>query len=311
MQTGAVLCWGDNRSGELGNSSTTDSPVPVGVAGLSSGAVAVSAGDGHTCALTQAGAVECWGDNSHGQLGNSSTTDSPVPVTVEITGDVVSVSAGTYHSLAVTAAGDVKYWGDSSYGELGSYSPLVGPSPVPADVAGLSSGAAAVSTAEIHTCVVMAAGGVRCWGDNMFGELGNGTTGGSSTPVDVLGLAGTVTAVSSGENHTCVVTSLGAAQCWGDNLFGQLGNGTTVVSDVPVNVVGLGSPVVAISAGWGGVFESWSVNGGNRHTCAATTSGAIQCWGSNDSGQLGNNSTTSSPVPVDVVGFATGGAGGG
>ena len=298
---GAALCWGDNRDGELGNGSTTNSATPVGVVGLSTGVVAISAGDGHTCALTTAGAVECWGDGSHGQLGNGGTANSSVPTDVAGLAEcVVSVSAGTYHTCAATAAGGVKYWGDSSYGELGNFSPPVAAAFVPTDVIGAPSTSIAVKTAEIESCILTSAGSVSCWG---AGDLGDGTTMGSSEPVNVSGLLSPVTAISVGESHACAVTVQGGAMCWGNNLYGQLGNGTTAGGAVPVVVSGLDSGVTAIAAGWGGQFESWSVNGGNRHTCAVIQGGAIQCWGSNDSGQLGNGSTTSSSVPVEVVGF--------
>lgn len=153
---------------------------------------------------------------------------------------------------------------------------------------------------------------MKCWGYNADGELGNGTTTLSSTPVDVSGLTSGVSAISAAGSHTCAVTSSGAVKCWGKNGTGQLGNGISSgpqtcsfgsCSTTPVDVTGLTSGVSAIVAG--GDVEG-------DHTCAWTTSWSVKCWGRNDLGQLGNGSNTGpqtcgsyacSTTPVDVVGF--------
>jgi alpha-tubulin suppressor-like RCC1 family protein len=106
--------------------------------------------------------------------------------------------------------------------------------------------------------------------------------------VAVTGLSSNVTAIAAGGSHTCALTTAGAVQCWGSNASGQLGNNSTTNSQLPVAVTGLSSDVTAIAAG-------------QSHTCALMTSGAVQCWGDNEDGQLGNNSTTNSSVPVTVV----------
>jgi alpha-tubulin suppressor-like RCC1 family protein len=137
---------------------------------------------------------------------------------------------------------------------------------------------------------VTTAGAVKCWGDNTYGELGDGTTTSSTTPVDVVGLGSGVASVSAGWMHTCVVTTAGAVKCWGYNGFGELGDGTTTSSTTPVDVVGLGSGVASVSASSG-------------HACAVTSAGAVKCWGVNDYGALGDGTTTDSTTPVDVVGL--------
>ncbi|NMM32959.1 MAG: RCC1 repeat-containing protein, partial [Phycicoccus sp.] len=126
-----------------------------------------------------------------------------------------------------------------------------------------------ISAGSYHSCAVTTAGAVKCWGVNKVGELGDGTTTSSSTPVDVVGLGSGVAAVDAGWEHTCALTTAGAVKCWGYNSNGELGYGTTTYySNTPVDVVGLGSGVAAITAGM-------------RHTCALITGGAIKCWGSN------------------------------
>jgi alpha-tubulin suppressor-like RCC1 family protein len=288
---GAVKCWGANESGELGNGAVGDSAVPVDVVGLSAGAVSVSAGYTHTCALTAAGAVKCWGKNEHGQLGNNTKKDSLVPVdAVGLPPGIVSVSAGKRNTCAVTSAGAVKCWGfNDNFGQLGDGD--TEDSVFPVNVVGLSSGALGVFAGDEAPCAIVGAGAVKCWGWNYYGQLGDSTQLSSKVPVDVLGLSAGVVAVSPGFDHSCAITAAGGVQCWGWNLFGQLGAGPNVLGEaIPTDVVGLTSGVSSVSAGV-------------EHTCALTTAGHVKCWGDNTSGQLGNNSDKGTDEPVDVVGF--------
>ena len=283
---GGVKCWGLST---LSDGSTTNSAVPVDVVGLGSGVKAVSAGLGYTCAVTLAGAVKCWGDNTYGQLGNGTTTSSAVPVGVVGLGSgVVAVSAGEFHSCAVTSAGAVKCWGHNAFGEVGDGTTAQSVAPV--GVVGLGSGVVAVSAGEFHSCAVTLAGAVKCWGFNAVGELGDGTTAQSVAPVGVVGLGSGVVAVSASGFHSCAVTAGGSVRCWGRNPNGELGDGTTIDSAVPVGVVGLGSGVVAVSAS-------------RSDSCAVTSLGAVKCWGYGD---LGAGASTQSAVPVGVVGLGSG-----
>ncbi len=151
----------------------------------------------------------------------------------------------------------------------------------------------AIATGATHTCAIVAGGAVRCWGSNGDGELGDGTNTGRLAPVAVSGLGAGVTAIAAGDRFTCALTSGGAVTCWGANGFGQLGDGTTTASNVPVAVSGLSSGVTALSA----------VHG--AHACAATASGVV-CWGRNDAGQLGDGTTVDRSVPVPAAGVAGG-----
>ena len=266
---------------------------PVEVMGVSSGIDAIVGGAIHKCVVTMTGAVECWGYNGAGQLGNGTKTDSllvPVKVT-DLSSGVLRVAAGMSHSCAVTTTGAVKCWGNNSVGKLGNNSTTQ--SLVPVDVAGLSSGVLAIAAGPDQTCAVTSEGGVKCWGGNSFGQLGNNSTTKSLVPVDVTGLSTGVVALAAGWSHTCALTSAGAVTCWGDNQYGQLGNDTTISSLVPVEVDGLSSGVVALSAGAG-------------FTCALTNVGAVKCFGGNEHGELGNNTTTNSKSPFDVVGLSAG-----
>jgi alpha-tubulin suppressor-like RCC1 family protein len=236
---------------------------PTSPAGAASGnAIAVVAGSAHNCALLSDGSVRCWGDNQGGQLGDGSRTRSESAVTVAGLTGVTAISswAGTY-TCALTGAGGVKCWGSGAVGS-GATSPTL----TPADVAGLTSGVRAISAGFDHACAVTDGGGVTCWGLNGLGQLGNGSTTASSAPVPVTGLTSGVAAVAAGQTYTCALTAAGGVKCWGTNASGQLGNGSTTASLVPVDVVGLSSGVRAIAAG-------------ASYTCAVLTSGGVKCWG--------------------------------
>jgi alpha-tubulin suppressor-like RCC1 family protein len=292
---GGVRCWGGNVEGDLGVSSATtpSSSVPVQVTGLTSGVTSLSVGSQTACAVTAGGGVQCWGANDGAQLGNvSATTSSPVPVRVTgLTSGVTAVSVGANSACALTAGGGVECWGSNTFGDLGNGSTLAS-SPVPVPVTGLASGVTAVSVGTGTACAVTAGGGVECWGDTNFGGLQTGTTTTSSVPVQVMGLTSGATAVSMGADSACAVVA-GGAQCWGDNTYGELGNGSMTTSLVPVPVTGLTGGVTAVSVGL-------------EFACAVTAGGGVQCWGENGDGQLGNNSRTSSSVPVQVMGLTSG-----
>ena len=215
------------------------------------GAVTVSAGSSHSCALTASGGVTCWGDNELGQLGDGTYTQSSVPVGVlGLSSGVVAVAAGGDSTCAVMSVGTVKCWGYSGEGQLGSGTTT--DSGVPISVLGLRPGVVAVSVGIEHTCALTSAGSVQCWGSNSDGQLGNGnyTFNPVPLPVDVVGLGSGVVTVSVGLSYSCALTSVGAVECWGDNSQGELGDGTiSFGSLVPVGVVGLGSGTVAFSAG--------------------------------------------------------------
>lgn len=309
---GGVRCWGTSEYGQLGNGApfdTTNYLVPVQVTGLTSGVAAIAAHNSdHTCALTTAGAVKCWGDDSEGELGsgvphtNTSSTNSATPIDVAGLGaGVKAIAVGDLHSCAVTAAGGVKCWGNNEYGQLGNDSNEATNTAV--DVIGLTSGVSQIAAGSRHTCAITTAGGLKCWGSNVDGELGDDSTNGSRVPTDVIGLASGVTQVTAGRFVTCAIVG-GAAKCWGNNNVGQVGNG--VSSGVggggddphtPAQVMGMTSGVTQISTASG-------------LTCAVA-GGATKCWGANSYGNLGNNSDGAfqSFVPVGVTGLASGGLG--
>lgn len=284
---GDARCWGTNQYGELGDGTTTSSNTPVAVHGLPSPPAAITAGYHHTCALTSAGGVWCWGYNLYGQLGDGTTTSSTTPVAVQgLPSQPIAISAGGFHTCALTSAGEVWCWGRNDYGELGDGTTTQRETPV--QVAGLASAATTIAAGGLHTCALTATKTLQCWGYDGYGELGDGTTTNSSTPVSVTGLTDEPIAITGGIYHTCIATTAGGAECWGYNAKGQLGDGTRTSSTRPVHVVGIDGAVVGISAGF-------------DHTCARTSSGGAWCWGDNTAAQLGDGTEMYSFVPVQVI----------
>ncbi len=289
---GGVKCWGYNANGELGNGKNADSSSPVDVQGLASGIVAIDAGDDHTCAVTNSNRLKCWGKNAFGQLGDWTKINRSVPVESPFFGGgVADVSAGWGHTCVQTAEGWAKCWGNNAYGQMG-FGKLTDIHLPAEDVVNLNGRVLAVTADGSQTCALTAGGGAQCWGNNRYGQLGDGTTQKQYEPVQVTGLTSGVGKIEAGWNHTCAVTSGGEMKCWGWNFYGQLGDGTTVNQNVPARVEYLTNGVKEIALGWG-------------HTCMVTELGGVKCWGLNGSGQLGDGTWADSMVPLTVIGLGS------
>jgi alpha-tubulin suppressor-like RCC1 family protein len=305
---GTIVCWGGNFDGSLGNGNSTASPTPVVVAGLS-GAVGIAAGRAHTCALLYDGTVRCWGDNGYGQLGNNSFVDSLVPVSVVSLTSAVAIAAGEDYTCALVVGGTVRCWGGNVSGQLGDGTNAN--SAVPVAVVALTN-VVALATAggsfagEGHTCAVLASGGVRCWGLNNFGQLGNSTTQDRNVPDVVSGLTDAV-GVTAGSGHTCVVRATGAAACWGRNGVGQLAAADTGDHTTPTAVIvtftTVGNVVTPIPLSGVVAMAAESRIDASAHTCSLQSSGLPLCWGDNSGGQLGDGTSTDRPRPTSVPSF--------
>lgn len=288
---GRVLCWGHNLSGQLGDGTLGYRTVPATVQSASP-VVALDAGGSHTCTLDSAGSVACWGWNRFGQVGDGSGTTRNAPVTVGGLGaGVRDIGVSDLHSCARMSNGSLRCWGDNSCGQVGDGGFDHRFSPVLASAVNFNVAFAAPGDG-LHTCATTAAGGVKCWGFNISGQLGNGGSTTSRTPVDVAGLGSGVVALSLA-NHSCALTAAGSVKCWGP---GPLGNGQATGSSTPVEVSGLGGAVAIVAAGGSGSTTS-------RHTCVAMTAGGVKCWGTNSQGQLGDGSNTEQLLPVGVMGL--------
>lgn len=233
--------------------------------GLASGVVAIATGGYHTCALTTAGAVQCWGRNSNGQLGDSGNTNHNTPQQVTgLTSGVAAIAAGDYHTCARTTAGAVQCWGWNIFGQLGDGS--YNSSNVPQPVTGLGSGVAAIEAGGNHTCAQTTTGALQCWGNNFYGQLGDGSKISSNTPQPVTGLASGVEAIAGGDYHTCALTTDGAAQCWGYNGNGELGNGSNTDREIPTRIavaqaIDLPVPFAAPGAGASSTLSATASSG--------------------------------------------------
>jgi len=275
-----------------GHTSETDLSITVNAvsAGGTVRVNGLAAGGDHTCALLDE-RILCWGENGYGQLGNGGTANAYLPVVVAGLEGARAVAAGPYHTCAV-AGGGTHCWGYNDEGQLGNGTKSRSAMPVPV-LSDAGDGARSVAAGLRHSCLV-AGGGVQCWGDNFWGQLGIGVLGddaGIPMAVQVQGLPPGAVAVAAGFFHTCALVD-GGVLCWGRGDSGQLGNGSRVNKSLPVPVTTLPAGVRAIAAG-------------SNHTCAISDGGAW-CWGQNFSGQLGDGSIGESPLPVPVL--APGGA---
>ncbi len=296
---GAALCWGKD-SGQLGTGAATNasSPTPAPVCADAActtpltAIIAIAAGGSHTCAVTSAATVKCWGDNEDGQLGDGTQAASDTPVDVVGITTATAITTGESHSCALTSAGAAVCWGSNGEGQIGDDRACGRRCIAPSQVAGLESGVTAISAGGLHTCALLDDGTVRCWGFNFEGQSGDGTSANIRvTPVPVTGLGGilAISANGSFRGHTCAITAAGGVACWGDNANGQLGDGTTEDRAEPVAVAGLSGPVVALSSG-------------DAHVCVLGEDGRVLCWGHNGAGQLGDGTQTERHLPVVVGG---------
>jgi alpha-tubulin suppressor-like RCC1 family protein len=346
-----AYCWGFNQDGELGNGSTAMSMQAVATAG-GLNFRQVSGGKYHSCGVTLSGEGYCWGSNLEGQLGREVEVQSETPVLNSRAITFGSISVGRAHSCGLTLTGVAVCWGSNIGGGLGYATAHTS-----SDTAGFvrtSQIFRRIASGGLHNCALNNANQAYCWGYNDQGQLGNGTTTtifpdtALTAPPWVLPVSGGLAfdSITAGYRHTCALTSAGAAYCWGDNSWGQLGDGTSTRSLVPVPVAG-GLSFASLSAGyyhtcgilitgeahcWGrntpnaiqetaggqigdgtttnrpspalvsGGLLFQSISAGEISTCGVTTTGVAYCWGDNEYGQLGTGTTASFLVPTRIAG---------
>jgi hypothetical protein len=243
---------GANAHGQLGDSTSQDHPTPTNVAGLASGITAIAAGDAHTCALSTEGAIQCWGSNSDGQLGDGTTESRSTPVQVSgLTSGIAAIAADGGRSCAISDHGNVQCWGRNFAAGLGANAN----SSTPTDIPQLSSGIDSIAVSDTQTCILSAGGSMQCWGPNAYGHEGTSAIGGR------------VATIALGNMHTCALTTDGRLFCWGDNSDGQLGDPVGRGRSTPARATSFAGSVAAVSAG-------------QNRTCVITSeAGAIECVG--------------------------------
>lgn len=291
-------CWGWNNRGQLGNGATTDSLVPVAVdttALAGKEITALTSGSDHSCVIAS-GQAYCWGSDYKGQLGTSTTNTTaltPTPVGGALAGEQLSWIDAGYETTCAITGGTAYCWGAAGSGAVGTGNTGTNidfPTAVRTDGVLAGKTVSRISSGTDITCAVADAI-AYCWGKNTNGQIGNNSTANSPVPVavDASGvLAGkSIISISAGDRHVCAIANAGV-YCWGDSNYGQLGNGTTVQSLVPI----------AVSGPWGSTPVDL-VSAGKGQSCASAD-GKAYCWGYNSYGQVGNGGTANALTPAAV-----------
>ena len=235
-----LWCWGANWFGMLGDGTSVDEVTPTQVAALGGAVATVSARHYETCASKTDNTLWCWGQNYMGELGIGTAALHATNQVTALGASVAEISVGQYHACARMTGNRLWCWGANWYGEIGDGTMIERDLPV--EVAALGSLVAEVSGGFGHTCARTADNRLWCWGANWYGEIGDGTTGDASLPVEVTALGSMVAEISAGGAHTCARKAEGTLWCWGHNSEGQLGDGSTVDQHAPVEVTALGCP---------------------------------------------------------------------
>lgn len=334
VQSGSVYCWGNNSLGQLGLGDTANRGDQAGEMGnglpavvLARPAVSIAAGTAHTCAVLDDGSLQCWGDNSAGQLGLGDTATrgdgagemgANLPTVDVGNGRTVrQVAAGVDFTCALLDNGAVKCWGGNVAGQLGLGDTAargdgageMGDA-LPAVALGTGRTAIAISAGGAHACAVLDTHALKCWGSNFFGQLGLGDTNdrgddpgemGDALPAVNLGTGRTAGAITTGRFHTCAQVSVAGMKCWGAATYRQLGYGDTVQRGDEPGEMGDALPTIDLSY----TTDQMRIQGLSalsEGTCALLDSPlgfrAVKCWGRNDRGQMGTGDTTTMSQPT-------------
>ena len=283
----SVRCWGYNNKGQLGTSSNSlpNSWIVQVIKTLSNVTYIASnpftEDNSYNCVIINDGTVKCWGDNSSGQLGTSTTVTiaTSTPINVYGLSGVRSIALGNSHSCAVINNGEVKCWGDNSSGQLGTSTTVTIATSTPINVYGLS-GVRSIALGNSHSCAVINNGEVKCWGNNSSWQLGTSTVYYSSSPISISGL-GTATTISLGDNHSCSLVNDGNVWCWGNNEYEQLG----YVDDSWWKLGTINFKRASIKKI--NIDNVRSISSGPNNNCVIKNDGNVWCWGENYYEQLG------------------------
>jgi len=282
LSDGSGKCWGENGNGQLGDGTEISSSVPVSINGLTD-VKSISLGYSYTCAVLKNGSIKCWGSNQY--LSDQIVLDNVKNISISEASDVWPLESS---ACAVLNDGTVKCWGANGYWQLGDSTAGFYSIETPVTVTGINN-ASDISVGMEHTCALLNNGTAKCWGNNDFGQVGNGETDLLSPPVTVAGLNG-LRSIIAGRWSTCAILTDRTVKCWGNNYSGWLGVDITESEAsaiiTPTSVKGLAN-----------VFQL------SNNACALMNDETIRCWGDNRWGQLGDGTTEDRMTPVEVIGL--------
>jgi Alpha-tubulin suppressor and related RCC1 domain-containing proteins len=307
--SGSLFAWGSNSSGQLGDGTTTNQPLPVRIPESCFGSekvVSLSSGQDFSVALTSSGNVFTWGLNSYGQLGDGTKTNHVTPVQISPScfggQSITSLCCGASFSLALTSSGSVYSWGANSSGQLGDGTSVhrYVPTPVPTSNFGGET-VSSLACAGSNSLAMTSSGKVYSWGDNYYGQIGIGRSGGivsAPTLIPTSNFGGeTIIRLAASSDFSLALTSSGKVYSWGENDIGQLGDGTTTNRSAPTLIP---------SSSFGGESVS-SLFAHYAHGFVLTASGSVYSWGFNTYGQLCDGTTTNRSTPTLVQTSSFGG----
>lgn len=285
---GQIKCWGANFQGQIGNGTQSPAVVNPTTIDLSTSYKFVTAGSEHSCGITTAGKLKCWGYNFRGELGDGTNNLSSIPISIDAGENYISVSAGQDFTCAVTANGQLKCWGDGAYRKLGTGNTANQSLPTNIDI---GTKYVEVNVGGSHACALTESHQIKCWGRNSHGQVGNGLQNGAdvSTP-ELIDASTQYVTIGVGYVHTCGLTQNQQIKCWGLNNIGQMGNNAVPVNNYLPGLVSGGGLYLKIA------IASYSA-------CALTTNNSLFCWGDNQNGQLGSGNKVDSPIPIAVLGI--------
>ena len=284
---GSLWCWGYNPFGQLGDASTISRTTPVAVVGMAGGVSSVSLYYGHSCAIKTDGSLWCWGLNDQGQLGDGTLVNKSTPVCpMGMHAQVRSVAVGYSHSCAVKTDGTTWCWGRGTDGQLGHGA--FTSSSLPVQVAGLTGlNPVAVFSGAHFNFVRLDTGHTRAWGYNSIYMLADGSIESRFSPVAQLGLDAGIVSLDASRHFVCARLPGDHLSCWGYNLYGVFGNGTTDSSTTPLDIP-VGDEVLGVATGY-------------SFSCILRRDGTIGCSGTNEWGQLGDGTTINRNTFANVI----------
>lgn len=303
LSDGAIYCWGDDTSGQLGVGSGSERLMPTRLE--PAGWRSVNTGESHTCALSQQGEVYCWGANARGQLGQGDTAASMFPVRVGLGARGAAIATGFNHTCALLENAELWCWGDNNEGQLGQGDRTPGgadsraadgllPARVPAPtVSGAGTGQwALVDTGEGHTCAVQSDASLWCWGRNSQGQVGASTEEGQQRSPILVSVGHAWKQLDVGLTYTCALDADGSLWCWGHNQGTNSGAG----NPFGAGIVDAYVPTRVGSGPW------QTISTHTFHTCAIDAAAELWCWGRASDGQIPPADAEVEPAPLDVAG---------